>query len=485
MPTIPQKVLEKERTVDLNLINRGKVRNQYELGVESLLTYVSDRISVHEFVLPTTIKDKGAVLNALSCFWVNGPLAGVCETDLFAAGAQIDDYLPPSMRKDPELQKRATVIRKFVSPDVEDIARQLLEGSGYKSYMKDWTICGHKLPPGLKRGDRLPSFLYTPTTKAKEGRDVHLTTDEVIAKYGFQRERLTLQIFQVMADYARTKGILLGDMKCELWNDILIDEKGTPDCCRYYELDAWEKREPGTMPPSLDKQYVRDWAVTMGIDKLDPTNPEHLEHVAAMTVPEDIRARTTQLYRYIFWRLTGLKLEAYQRKVMGIDVSDRPIKIEVLIDRKTDINYLQDGLAYLERSNVQATVTAMSCHCNIRELIESTKRPISEMPDVFIDAAGMAAALPGIHRSLLLEAGVDRPVIGVALPGANDEEDLAAKTSIKCLPGKPVELDQQGEAYFGEIGFLQACGDAVEQEFLPRPIKKKSVEVLWRIANRS
>lgn len=474
MAKIPQSVLDRCPVLPgLPLRGRGKVRDSYNLDyncgpddIPRMLVVASDRCSIFDFVLNTLVPQKGEILTALNYFWIKKVIGDLCATDLVATGSAIDDYIPETLRNDPELQKRATVVRLLPAPELEDIVRFILTGSGWKSYQKNRTICGHKLPAGLTNGSLLPYPLYTPTTKAAEGHDEHITADEAVTKCGFKRERLALQIAGLMAYYAASRGIRLADTKFEFSGDVLVDEKGTPDSSRFLDELAWQKAiKEGKFPPSLDKQFVRNWGINQGIDKLDPENPEHVAQAHSLTVPDYEVRMTTLIYRFIFWRLTGMKKEVFQRQEMGIKVCDIRPNISVIIGSESDRPQIEEGISFL-KGLVAGEVNVISCHRNPEVLQNFAKCTKS---DIVIAGAGWAAALPGITKSWLCHySKADTTVLGVAFDGGSERNNLAAITSIECLPGQPVELDQNGLVYFGSKGFLSACQDAVRREFLPK-----------------
>lgn len=321
MAHIPKWVLNQCPPIpDLRLRNRGKVRDSYDLPdhPDKMLVVVSDRLSIFDFVLPTFVAFKGEVLNALSIFWVTKVLTHF-ETDLVAYGAGIDRYLPPSLRRNPELQKRGTIVKILPAPKVEDVVRIYLTGSGWKSYQKDGTVCGHKLPPGLIDGSKLPTPIYTPTTKAEVGHDEHISAESVRQEYGPEREQKALLVAQTISDFAETKGIILADTKFEFSGLVLADEKGTPDSSRFWEKKAWEKaHRQGKLPPAYDKQYVREWGKEIGIDKLDTESPDDLKFVGSREVPLEVRNTTSSIYLEIFRRLPGQELWDFQKDEMGV-----------------------------------------------------------------------------------------------------------------------------------------------------------------------
>jgi phosphoribosylaminoimidazole-succinocarboxamide synthase len=475
------------QALGLPLRHSGKVRDTYDLPDHPtlMMPVASKRVSIFDFILPAHVEQKGEVLTALTSFWTRKVLDPIIETDLVAFGADIDAYLPESVRGNSDLQKTASVVRILPAPDVEAIYRGVITGSGLKSYNANGMICGHALPRGLRDGDPLPYPLFTPTTKATVGHDEHITADSVIAKYGAALERQTIQAALLISNYARSRGILMADTKFEFsltpeGKLILVDEKGTPDSSRFAIYAAWQAlREKGGMAPSMDKEFVRQWGKKVGIDKLDPANTDHVAEVRAMTVPQDVLDMTTKIYRFIFWKLTGMQLETYQREAMGVrDATPPQRRIEVLVGSESDIEQMRGGLLNLEEAKANFGVSVMSCHRNPVELALHLEG-ILENTDVVIAGAGLAAALPGIVKSHLCRLKrPDIPVIGVAFKGKNETENQAALLSISELPGKPVEFaDTSDKPFFGAVGFAEACNAARTYEFLPKNMAAKPTKV--------
>ena len=484
-PVIPKAVLDRQPPIEgLELRSRGKVRDTYLLPghQDKMLVVASDRISIFDFVLNAEIPDKGAVLNALNCFWTREALKGMCKTDLVACGSKIDEYLPQQLRGNAELQKKATVVTIVPAPDVEDIVRFVLTGSGWESYQKTGTVCGHELPKGLVNGSRLECPIYTPTTKAQTGHDEHITAESVQKRYGEKRGAAAIGIAKIIEREGVRRGIIMADTKFEFsqledGTLMLVDEKGTPDSSRFWDEHDYDKAlRSGKLPPSLDKQYVRDWGKKIGIDgKKNPESEEDLAFVHSQELPGKTARITSQLYRYIFWRLTGQKLEKFQREKMGISVPDQFLNIEILIGSESDLSQVDNALSLL--ANCNHTVSVMSCHRNPKELEQYADAKLVTA-DVVIAGAGMAAALPGIVKSHLCQLGrSDIPVIGVACEGKTEKDDRAAILSIECLPGQPVELGPNGKAYFGAEGFAKAFTSAVTDEFRPRTMEAKPVQI--------
>ena len=462
----------------------GKVRNGYNLpevpGYPDLrLSETTDGISADDFILPAMIPYKGEVLNCLSHYWEE-KFRGLFLSDHVAMGSRIDGFIPSDLRGDVGVQKRCAVIQGLDMLDGEFIVRGFLAGSGLKSYQKNRTICGQLLPEGLENGDQLPYPLFTPTTKAKEGHDQHMPIDEAISRFGFGAERLALQIYGAAAFEARKRGIIIADTKFEFGKDRQgrlrwADEKLTPDSSRFWSLAEWTaSRGTGKAPSSHDKDPVRAWlravAAEHGYKELDPKNPEHVKFVHSLEMPASVILATSRRYRFALFALTGLMLEKYQRDRMGIKVEVPQRKILVMVGSESDLPQLNEGMEYL-RKNAHGKLIVLSCHRNSKELLDLSG-DVSFGYDVVIDAAGEAAQLPGVHKAKLQMYGrEDVAVIGVGLKGKDREADDAARLSIKRLPGQPVELDQNGEPYFGPEGFVSACRAAVDQEFM---VKKYS-----------
>ena len=501
MANIPQAILECcPPSRCLNPPSRGKVRDIYELPdhPDKLLVVASDRISIFDFVLNALVPDKGSVLNALNVFW-RQQIASFTNHDLMASGSAIDEYLPESLRGNADLQCRAVVVKKLRIVPVECVARGYLTGSGWDSYQKNGTVCGHKLPAGLQNGSRLPFPIFTPSTKADVGHDEHLnaltlgdyladgclnplSTRDELEKLANNRqlagrlERLTLQLYEFGAQYARDRGLILVDTKFEFGLDeqgnlVLADEVLTPDSSRYWDAAAWEKaRAKGELPPSLDKQYVRDWGTKLGINWRDTGSDHDLAWVHERIVPDDIIAKTTQLFRYIFWRPTGMKLEQIQREILGVAVEPRPVRVDIMLGSQSDLGNpeVEDAFRVLSShpdANGNTTrVHVCSCHRN-PEALRAYAEQLTGV-DVVVACAGKAAMLPGSLAGWLDHFGKTHiPVIGVGLPDKNLIATAAAKLAIEELPGQPVVLQPDGRAY---SSVYQACRAATGHEFLPR-----------------
>jgi phosphoribosylaminoimidazole-succinocarboxamide synthase len=282
-------------SVDLPLVARGKVREIYDAGSDRLLLVASDRISAYDHVLPTPIPDKGRVLTQLSVWWFD-QLARV----LSASGAT--HHLISASDVPAEVAGRAMLVRRLEMLPVECVARGYLSGSGTVEYSRTGSIRDVALPAGLVEGSRLPSPVFTPSTKAAVGEhdeaiDFSAVVDAVGASRAEELRELTLALYSRAAEIAHGAGIILADTKFEfgLGADgglVLGDEVLTPDSSRFWPAATWS---PGSVQPSYDKQYVRDWLTSSGWDRVSPP-PE---------LPADVVAATRERYITAYEHLTG------------------------------------------------------------------------------------------------------------------------------------------------------------------------------------
>jgi len=255
---------------ELKLVNRGKVRDIYDLG-DSLLIVATDRLSAFDVVLPDGIPGKGKVLTQISLFWFDF-LKGI-PNHLITADLSTVPVLKPYVR---DLQDRSIVVKKAKVLPVECIVRGYLVGSGWKDYQKSGTVSGIKLRAGYKQASKLDEPLFTPSTKAEQGaHDEAISFDGVAAligmDYATQIRDLALAIYTRARDYAETRGIIVADTKFEFGvidgKVILVDEVLTPDSSRFWPAASYRE---GVSPVSLDKQYVRDYLETLDWDKKAP-----------------------------------------------------------------------------------------------------------------------------------------------------------------------------------------------------------------------
>lgn len=271
----------------LKPFKRGKVRDVYDLG-EMLLIVSTDRISCFDVVLPTGIPHKGEVLTSLSVFWF-GFTRDVIDNHLISADI---DRFPESLQKFKEILKgRSMLVKKTRPLALECVVRGYLAGSGWKEYKEKQSVCGIKLPPGLREAEKLPQAIFTPSTKEDVGHDMNVSLQDLENKIGRDlAEKLketSISIYKKASRYAESKGIIIADTKFEFGkinNElILIDEILTPDSSRFWPRDGYA---PGRNQPSFDKQFVRDYLEESGWDKNPP----------APALPEDIIKKTTEKY---------------------------------------------------------------------------------------------------------------------------------------------------------------------------------------------
>jgi len=278
------------------LWRRGKVRDVYEAGGDRLVIVASDRLSAFDVVLPTPIPDKGRVLTALSSFWFR-------RTERLVPNHLVSMKLsefPPAFRDAPELRGRAVLVKRCERIDVECVARGYIFGSAWTEYKALGTVASESLPRGLAESARLDEPIFTPATKAMTGHDENISRAQLAALVGSEiaqeLERTTLDLYRKAHAYALGRGLILADTKFEFGTYdgklTLIDEALTPDSSRYWDAALWQ---PGTTPPSYDKQYVRDHLVATGWNKEPP----------APALPDDVVRGTTERYRECYAKLTG------------------------------------------------------------------------------------------------------------------------------------------------------------------------------------
>jgi len=278
-------------------VRRGKVRDIYDFGDEVLLVS-SDRISAFDWILPSGIPDKGRVLTQIAAFWFEklGEENHLITVDVDKMPCL--DGIDAATKAD--LAGRSTLCKKSKVFPIECIVRGCLTGSGWKEYQKSQTICGIKLPEGLKESVRLETPIFTPTTKAEEGHDENVTFEQMCEIVGTEaatelRDR-SISLFQRGAEYAASRGIIIADTKFE-WGVrdgkiILVDEVLTPDSSRFWPADDYEV---GRGQKSFDKQFVRDWLLASDWDRQS----------VPPALPEDVIAKTREKYIEAYERLTG------------------------------------------------------------------------------------------------------------------------------------------------------------------------------------
>lgn len=291
------KPLSQSNIPKAKLIKRGKVRDIYEVD-GYLLILATDRISAFDVVLPNPIPYKGYVLNQISVFWFKF-LKDIVENHFITD----DVNLFPDVFKESydQVVYRSMLVKKTKPLPVECIVRGYISGSAWKDYKRSGSVCGEKLPEGLRESDKLNEPIFTPSTKAETGHDENITFEKVVDLIGKELAEevrdLSLRIYAKAERYARERGIIIADTKFEFGLDendnlILIDEVLTPDSSRFWPLSEYE---PGKSQPSFDKQYVRDYLESLNWDKQPPA-PE---------LPEEVVKKTSEKYLEAYRLLTG------------------------------------------------------------------------------------------------------------------------------------------------------------------------------------
>jgi len=286
--------------LELKLIHQGKVRDLYAAGEKYLLIVSSDRISAFDFILPTPVPGKGAILNKISSFWF-GRTGHIIKNHIVSSdidGIRARVAAPAAFDWD-YMRGRALLVHRAKRVDFECVVRGYITGSGWKEYLKQGSVCGIALPPGLLEAQRLPEPIFTPTTKADQGHDENVSFATMAAALppGLAeaiREK-SLALYNFGAEHAAKAGIILADTKFEFGlldgELILIDEALTPDSSRFWDA---AKYAVGSSPASYDKQYVRDWLEGLGWDKKS----------APPTLPEEVVRGTLKKYEEALQKIT-------------------------------------------------------------------------------------------------------------------------------------------------------------------------------------
>ncbi|MCX4326840.1 MAG: phosphoribosylaminoimidazolesuccinocarboxamide synthase [Lachnospiraceae bacterium] len=280
-------------------VKEGKVREVYDNG-DSMVIVATDRISAFDVILKNEVADKGAILTQMSKFWF-GFTSDIVPNHMVST--DVKDM--PEFFRSEKFNGNSMLCKKLKMLPIECIVRGYITGSGWESYKESGTVCGIKLPDGLRESDKLPEPVYTPTTKADLGdHDEHITFEESVQiidkefpgkgrEYAKKIMDCTIALYKKCAEYALSKGIIIADTKFEFGLDeegnvVLGDEMLTPDSSRFWPLDGYK---PGQGQPSFDKQYVRDWL---------KANPD-----SGYKLPEDVVKKTTDKYKEAFLMLTG------------------------------------------------------------------------------------------------------------------------------------------------------------------------------------
>ncbi len=284
--------------IKLPLFIKGKVRNVYDLGNE-LLIVVTDRISAFDVVFSELIPNKGKVLNSISAFWFEytSDVIGnhVITTDVNKYPAGLSEFKE-------ELEGRSMLVKKIEMVPAECIVRGYLEGSGLKEYQQTGSICGIKLPAGLKQGDKLPEPIFTPSTKESEGHDINVSFEVLCEKIGSEMANklkdASIALYKKASKHAESKGLILADTKFEFGisdGELVVgDEMFTPDSSRFWAMDEYQ---PGRAQKSFDKQYLREYLESLTWNKQPP----------APALPEEVITKTEAKYIEAYERITGKK----------------------------------------------------------------------------------------------------------------------------------------------------------------------------------
>jgi phosphoribosylaminoimidazole-succinocarboxamide synthase len=296
MSTIP--AYDASMLTQYPLIHQGKVRDSFAIDDEHMLIVASDRLSAFDVVMAEPIPGKGEILTRISNFWfektadiVPNHLAGIPVAEVIDDAALL-----------PMLEKRSVVVKRLKPLPLEAVVRGYLIGSGWKDYRANGMVCGIELPAGLRQADRLPDVIFTPSSKAGPGEhdvniDFQAISDMVGLRLAEQVRQTSIQVYEFAVQHAAQRGIIIADTKFEFGLDrdgalTLMDEVLTPDSSRFWPEESYE---PGTSPPSYDKQFVRDYLETLDWDKRPPPPP----------IPADIIEATAAKYREAYERLTG------------------------------------------------------------------------------------------------------------------------------------------------------------------------------------
>ena len=286
----PVTALHQSDIKSLPLLNRGKVRDIYNVDEDHILIVTTDRLSAFDVILPDPIPGKGAILTAVSNFWFDKTQHIIAN---HLTDKTLDEVLPDASERKP-IEGRGIVVRKLKPLPVEAIVRGYLIGSGWNDYQKTGAVCEIALPEGLQQAQQLPQAIFTPSTKADVGgHDENISFEKTVDLLGKdlaeQVRDISIKLYQEAAAYALERGIIIADTKFEFGTDadgklVLIDEVLTPDSSRFWPADSYQV---GISPPSFDKQYVRDYLETLDWDKTDP----------GPNLPEEVIRQTGEKYR--------------------------------------------------------------------------------------------------------------------------------------------------------------------------------------------
>jgi hypothetical protein len=341
-------------------------------------------------------------------------------------------------------------------------------------------VCGQKLREGLRQGQLLPLPIFTPTTKAPNGEhDLPLDVNDVARDHGADVERFALRTFAFASEVAGQAGLILLDTKIEIARRngriVLCDEIFTPDSSRYAdEADYAEaqSQDPPRLPLGLDKQVIRDLAAAQGFNTFDPKNPDHIALVQAWEVPEEALVDALERYRYLFWRLTGMKLEQFQKEHLGMTDACAPtVHIDVICDAPSSNAQVREGLQLLHEVQEQGEAVVARHALNGRDHLLPLVEWLIDLPDtprVIIAADDMLHGLPGTINAVLRGLGRKHiQVIGVSLAGP-DGRDVIVEQLAQMPPLFGQLRGGNTDHLYGAEGFSRACDFALHNEFLSR-----------------
>ena len=297
--------LHTSNLTSLPLLARGKVRDNYAVGRDRILMVASDRLSAFDVIMGEPIPGKGELLTQMALFWF-ARLGHVCPNHLTGE----DPVSVVTAAEAPQVRGRSMLVKRLKPILVEAVVRGYLAGSGWKEYQESQSVCGVKLPAGLKNASKLPEPIFTPAAKAASGHDENISYERVVETVGPELAAkirdTSIRLYREAADFALTKGLIIADTKFEFGLDengamVLMDEVLTPDSSRYWPVEGYEAAfARGENPPSYDKQFVRDWLEAVRVDgkPWDKTPP-------APHLPREVIEKTAAKYREALERLTA------------------------------------------------------------------------------------------------------------------------------------------------------------------------------------
>ncbi len=348
MEKVPPTLIDDPLTIyleqnQLNLVSRGKVRDTWKLNKNELLVVATDRISIFDFVLNTLVPHKGEVLTALTHFWANGVLSEFHHHLISSKEVPGYNAAYDWLNTYPDIPIGRCLVVKNMKGKIypfEMIYWAHIGGSVFAKYQQTGKAGGHDLAPGLPKWSKLDRPIFTPSTKEEVGHDINVDAFfffKEMSAAGLGNEsravdEMLTRAYSLAYSYAESRGILILDTKFEVAGMTIADEILTPDSSRFALKTDWEAAMKENRDPYFhDKQPVRDWGATVqtpfytlegksiiGINKLNPANPDHLDFVRNLEVPNSIIADTTNRYLGIFESLTGYSLTKYQKEKMGV-----------------------------------------------------------------------------------------------------------------------------------------------------------------------